>query len=166
MSRKAITEKDGVHKEWYKEAKDGMSMEKLPAFLKKLTEDYEHDYGTICHAMAASAVATMWAVDRTEQGGVTGFQASAIMWELVRAWGTFGDGPKRMVCYDNMLYPQYANKFRMVIDKNVWKYLQEEAAKHLSEHDVHHAHPDVMAHWQSIMAGKVPFGYTVEEDDD
>lgn len=75
---KTITEEDKVHENWYKEAKD-MDMQKLPQFVNGLLEDYEHDYGTICHALSAAAVATMWAMNRDErQGGITGFQASCI----------------------------------------------------------------------------------------
>ena len=36
------------------------------------------DYGTVCHAIALSAVA------RTAQGGITGFQAGAVMWEFIK----------------------------------------------------------------------------------
>ena len=72
-----ITEEMGIHKEWMKRARD-MTMADLPEFLRELTEDYDHDYGTICHAIAAAAVAAAWSVERTPQGGITGFQAGAI----------------------------------------------------------------------------------------
>ena len=50
---KKITEEDGTHKAWMSRAKD-MTLADLPEFLRELTEDYQHDYGTICHAIAAA----------------------------------------------------------------------------------------------------------------
>ena len=82
---KQIKEEDKVQEEWYTESRH-MTVENLPKFFQKLTEQYGHDYGTICHAMAAGALATMRAMDKTPQGGITGFQAGAIMWEFIKRW--------------------------------------------------------------------------------
>ena len=51
--RKNITELDGLQEEWYKEAKS-QTMETLSTFITGLVSNYEHDYGTICHAITAS----------------------------------------------------------------------------------------------------------------
>ena len=64
------------------EAKD-QNPETLPAFLKKISSDYQHDYGTICQAVAMAAIAAAWAFDRGLQGGITGFQAGAVMLSLI-----------------------------------------------------------------------------------
>lgn len=158
---KNITEEEGLQKEWYKEARD-MTMEKLPAFLKKLTEEYNHDYGTICHAIASAAIGAAWAVERTPQGGITGFQAGAIMWEFITHWMSDYEGkPLKLLDYSNMLYPQYDDKFAATIPQSTWEYLQKEAKKHLKE--TKDAHPNVKAHWESIVKGNIPFGYTVKE---
>lgn len=66
--KKSITEQDKIHEEWYKEASE-MTLENLPEFLRKLTEDYSHDYGTICHAISAAAAAAAWAVEKSPCGG-------------------------------------------------------------------------------------------------
>lgn len=121
----------------------------------------EHDYGTICVAIGACAVAAAKAADRSEHGGITGFQAGAIFWEFVRGWNTFDEGPKRMVQYANMLYPQYAEKFAQTIDPATWKWLQEKAASNLVENP--NAHENVIAHWTSIANGVIPFGYSVSD---
>ncbi len=155
-----ITEEMGIHEEWMVEAKQ-MNMEKLPEFLRKLTEDYNHDYGTICHAMAAAAIAAAWAVERSDQGGITGFQAGCVMWEMIEGWGTFDEGPKRMLAYKNMLYPQYANRFDRTISPDTWKWLREKAAESLKEPVMH---DDVRNHMRSIVDGKVPFGFRISED--
>lgn len=156
-----ITEEMGVHKEWMAEAKN-QTMETLPEFLRKLTGDYEHDYGTICHAIAAAAVGAAWAVEKTPQGGITGFQAGAIMWEMIRGWGVFGDGPKRMLSYGDMLFPQYRHKFTNISPETA-KWLQEEAKKKLSEKS-HPAHPDVVKHWEFVAGGGIPFGYRISDE--
>ena len=158
---RVITESDNVHEEFYKEATSKeMSLEKLPAFLKKLTKEYRHDYGTICHALTAGAIATMWAMNRTPQGGITGFQASCIMWEFIKQWMGYKT-PMRLIKYEEMLYPQYAHKFNNTISTETWKFLQDEANKKLAEKG---AVETVRIHWQSIADGIVPFGYIVKEE--
>ena len=58
-----------------------------------------------------------------------------------------------------MLYPQYEDKFEKTIRSNTWRALQEQAKKNLE--DSEHVHPAVIAHWESIVRGEVPFGYKV-----
>lgn len=120
----------------------------------------DHDYGTVCVAMGHIAAAAARAADRMPNGGITGFQAGAVFWEFVRAWGVFNEGPKRMMLYSDMLYPQYDHKFAQTIDADTWQWLQEQAREKLENPIA--AHPNVEAHWRSIVAGNVPFGYTVE----
>ena len=164
----AITEKDkDVLEQWRKEAAE-QTIETLPAWLKHLSEDYEHDYGTICHAIALAAYAAARAVDRGPQGGITGFQAGAIMWEFMRYWNHI-EGPARLVQYKNMLYPQYEDQYNKTIGKKTWEWLQKEAQTNLTEAakdrlaGLIEPSTTVTEHWQSIIDGKVPFGYTIEE---
>lgn len=137
------------------------TLETLPAFLTKLTQDYQHDYGTICKAIAVAAVAAANAVDASPQGGITGFQAGAVMWEFIRGWQGI-QGPLRLVRYGEMLYPQCADKFATTIPRSVFAELQRLAGERLAAGD--YAHPDVRAHWQSIVDGVVPFGYMLVND--
>ena len=152
-----ITEQDkDIIKGWYTE-----DVTSIDEFIKKLDTEFSHDYGTICHAVAASAVQAAKMMDRQWQGGITGFQASCIMWEMMKNWMHY-EGPMRLIQFEHMLYPQHYDRFALVIDSGTWKYLQEEAKKKLAKDD--YAHPDVKEHWQNIVNGIVPFGYTVKED--
>lgn len=161
MSRQAITEEQGIHKAWYEEAKR-QTLKTLPAFMKKLSEDYNHDYGTVCHALAAAAVGAAWAMNASPgaQGGITGFQAGAVFWEFYRAWQG-EEGPCRIIKYRDLLYPQMDDKFDKVLSKYSWDDLQAEARKLLAEREV--VHPDVKVRWESIAAGKLPAGFVVGE---
>lgn len=159
---------DSVHNEiklkneWQDEARD-QTLETLPAFLKKLG-DFDHEYGTIPRAMAAGAIGAAWAISRAPGagGGITGFQAGCVMWDFIDGWGSAERGPRRLVSYDNMLYPQYVGKFEKTISKNVWEYLTKQAEVNLLER-VNASH-EVKDHWKSIVEGNVPFGYKVSED--
>lgn len=163
-----ITEQDGVHKQWYVDAKR-ITLETLPEFLRHLSEDYEHDYGTVCHALAAGAVATAWAMNRSPgaRGGITGAQAGAVMWQFIKGWmdSEYADSPLlRLQNFADMLYPQYEYKFtHRTIPPSVWKWLQAEAAKNLAE-TTSLTHRDVLVHWQRILDGIVPFGFCVTEE--
>ena len=235
MSKETIALSEGteefnsIKEEWLVKAKEA-TLDTLPSLLKELTEDYQHDYGTICHAVAVAAQAAAWAVNARPQGGITGFQAGAVMWEFVRDWN-FSDNKTglKIVDYDNMLFPQDEDKFSKSISKGVWDNLQKEASEKIDKADEEYAEflfkmvqyekdiktfvdkfPDyyenrdhydplglgtgdqweaeeakkasgfefapqqpyepidkesrVYSHWQSIVSGRVPFGYIVEED--
>ena len=66
MEKKIITEGMHIQDEWYKETNSDMTTKKFPEFFRHLSEDYVHDYGTVCHAMAAVALAAMWAFNNSE----------------------------------------------------------------------------------------------------
>lgn len=134
-----IEEKDGIHKQWYEDAKK-ITLEELPGFLSRLLNDYGHDYGTICHALASGAIATMWAMNKSNQGGITGFQAGAIMWEFIRNWNhSRNKCGLRLIDYDNFLYPQYYEENQKMMSPQVWENIQKEAAKNISEADEEYA---------------------------
>jgi hypothetical protein len=133
---KAITEetdKDLLNA-WQEEARK-QTLETLPAFLQKLATGYTHDYGTICHALAAAACGAAWAMNASEQGHITGFQGGAVMWQFIRAWQYSGNEcGLRILDYDNMLYPQYADKFTgQYIDADTWKRVQDLAKRKLAQ---------------------------------
>ncbi len=151
------TTEDDLRKELYAEARE-QTNDTLPAFLQRL-QTLSVDYGTTCVAAAAASLAALSAYDKSPNGGLTGFQASAVFWEFAR--GTLlVHGPARLVQYEEMLFPQHKSSFEKTITPEVWAWLQKRAAQHLEDADT--AHPDVLAHWQSIAQGKVPFGYTVK----
>lgn len=156
MTGKIIDEKE-ARIQWQERAKK-MTAAELPEFIRELIEDYAHDYGTICVAMGAAAVAAVYAVEHSPTGGITGFQAGAVMWEFISGW-MHEKGPQRLVNFNDLLYPQSEDKFR-TITPDTWEWVSGEAARHLAENG-HQAHPDVKAHWESIVAGKIPFGLEV-----
>lgn len=155
-----ISEEDGTHKEWMVRAKE-MTLADLPEFLRHLSEDYEHDYGTICHAIASAAVAAAWAMDRTPQGGITGSQAGAVTWEILRGWNSsmIGEMGSRIQNMDNLLYPQYARDFTSIKESTLER-VREEAAKRLAG-DCENVALCVLEHWKFIANGGVPFGLEV-----
>ena len=158
--KKQITEEMGIHKEWYKKATDSMTMGEVNDFIKDLKYNYTHDYGTVCHAIAASALAVMWSLSKFF--GITGFQAGAVMWEIIMKW-KFRQNKLgvRLVDLDEFLYPQYDYKFEKVMPNDTFKKMQEEA-KRLIAGSSEDTNESVLEHWHSIADGKVPFGYRLE----
>lgn len=157
-----ITEKDtDIINKWFEDASK-QTMETLPSFMAHVMCDYRHDYGTVCRAIAACAVAAAWAANDTPQGGITGFQAGAVMWGFIRAWNyRHNKAGLKITDYDDMLYPQYEEKFEKSISERVMCNLQEEAIKRLKDRD--NMHPTVIAHMESIAAGNPPFGYKITD---
>lgn len=159
--KQQIDESMHLEKEWFEQAGEVKTIEELETFVNHILNDYEHDYGTACHAVAACALAGAWLGCHKE--GLTGFQAGFVMWDFIKGWikseNTCG---MKLVDYDDMLYPQYDHKFEKTISQNTWHCLQEEAKRQLKE--AGGAHPEVKAHWKNIAMGIVPFGYQVRED--
>jgi len=159
---KAITEKDKEDVQWYKDAKN-QTLETLPDFINHLVKDYSHDYGTICKAIASAMVGVGNAINNSDQGGITGFQSSCIMWEFIEHWSKESNKcGLKLLDYDDMLFPQYDYKFK-VIDEDTFYAIQREAEKLLNE-SLKHVHPTVIEHWKQIVDGKVPFGFTISND--
>ncbi len=139
--------------------------ESIDAFIQELHSKYEHDYGTVCHAMAAVAVQAARKFNDGPQGGITGFQAGAVMWEFIKEFMHL-EGPMKLVQYNDMLYPQYFSKFDQTISSDIWKNLQAKAMENLIKAGNNQStHPNVIAHWKSIVEGIVPFGYVVANEE-
>jgi len=163
MMPEQITEEMKIHEEWFVEAKT-ITTETLPAFIRKLTENYNHDYGTIVHAITAAAIAAATAVNKSDVGGITGFQAGCVLWGFISKWMHYEDTPLKLVNYEHMLYPQYYHDFDKTISPETWEWLREKAGEFLQkERDF--LHPDVKAHWEAIVMGQVPFGYRIDKKD-
>ena len=88
------------------------------------------------------------------------------MWDFVKEWMYDKNRTAlRIVNYDHMLYPQYEEKFDKVISKRTFESIQKAAQEDLDRiKNGEEAHPDVIKHWESIVAGNVPFGYEIKED--
>ena len=163
--KEPITEEMHREKEWFEEAKQ-QTIETLPDFMERIMNGYDHDYGTVCHAVAACALAAVWAANKCDGGGITGFQASFVMWDFIMQWMYPSNKcGLKLIDYDNMLYPQYAYRYEKLISPAVWNNLQREAKKNLEEDDKY-AFDCVTEHWKSIAVdGRVPFGYKVSDED-
>ena len=143
-------------------AKQVKTKEQLDNLLEEIINGKEPlDYGKIVYAMSAAMIAASEYINNSNVGGITGFQACFVGWEMVREFLVVGENKTavRLVNFDHMLYPQYKDDFQKTISKDTWKSLQKEAKKLLKSRE--HAHPKVVKHWQSIVNGKVPFGYKV-----
>lgn len=137
MEKKAITEEMKLQDEWYKRAKD-MKLDDFPEFFRELTEDYAHDYGTVCHAMAAVGLAAMRAFNNSAVGGITGFQSGAVMWQVIYHMNYENNKcGLRLLDMDNLLYPQYEYKFR-TIDSDTWEAVQKEVRNEIYESELEH----------------------------
>lgn len=156
-----ITEEEGIHVQWYEDAQK-VTRDTLLKFISHLMDDYNHDYGTYVHAVTACALATTWACG-TE---MTGFQASVI--SLLYPRNFYYNGVRTGISirnWDDMLYPQYYEKFDKVISLRMWEAIQAQAIEELSKYS-DTASEKVVEHWKSIADGMVPFGYEIVDPDD
>lgn len=159
---KQVTEDMKPEKVWFDKAVNIKTPEQLAEFAKELLIDTQHDYGTVCHAVGAIALAGAWLGANIQ--GITGFQAGFILWDFIKQWN-YSDNKcgLRIINYDNMLYPQYKNEFDKTITKERFKLIQKEASKLLRTHRT--AHSDVIKHLKSIVDGNLPFGYIIKEEE-
>ena len=117
---------------YYSKAKE-QTFETLPKFLNEMFQ-CGFDYGSICCAVAASALAAANAANHHKKAGITGFQAGAVMWEFIQQWNYPSNKcGLRIIDYDNMLYSQYNDKFEKTISKSTFEALQKQAQKLLDE---------------------------------
>ena len=159
-----IDEEMGLHKHWKKSAENVTTPAELKQFAENLIHMYEHDYGTIVHATTALMIAAFNVMENSGQGGMTGFQASCIGWTMVRKFMGLSDGPIRILDADNLLYPQYGYRFT-TIPKSWPEWIKKQARERLKEHEgMDNVHAEVLAHWNKISLGEIPFGLKVSDE--
>lgn len=150
---------------WYKKAYE-QTADTLGDFVKSVMAQ-DLDYGTVCEAVATCAIAAIHAANETENGGVTGFQMGAIMWQIIREMN-YRDNASglKIINYDEMLFPQYEYHFDKKIRRDIWEALQAEAKRRLEDipNKSYPINPHIESHWKSIVDGKVPFGFTIDEN--
>ncbi len=149
-----------LKKKWTAKAKI-CTLETLPDFIREMTENYEHDYGTSCYIAAIAAIAAARAISHSSQGRIAATQVGIITHLFIMGW-RYADNKTglHLIDYDDLLYPQYEDKHEKTIDKVVWASIRD-CAKELMK-DADKGTQDYQ-HWQSILDGVVPFGYKVEE---
>lgn len=159
MRKRIVTEEMRPQDEWFERAGKIETLRELKKFAKELFDKTAHDYGIACHAVAALALAGAWYGAHKE--GITGFQAGFVMWDFIRQWNyPTNKCGMCLIDYDNFLYPQYGVKFEKIISKETWAAIQAEAQRRLQASS--QAHPAVIRHWQSIVDGVVPFGFSIK----
>ena len=136
------------------------SFDELISFLQNVKENCNYGYGEAPRAIAQAALATAWYL--SSEFGITGFQASFVMWDFILDWQYRNNKcGLKMIDYDDMLYPQYEHKFEKTLSTYTFEALQKEASK-LFENSKG-AHQEGIKHWESIVDGKVPFGYMLKD---
>lgn len=141
--------------------KDIKTFDDLMLFLKDVKEHYNCGYGEAPRAIAQAALATAWYL--ADVFGITDFQAGFVMWDFIRDWSfSSNECGLKIVNYDEMLYPQYDYKFDKYISSDTFRSMQRQAKELLK--DKSFAHPDVVKHWEIIVNGEIPFGYTIKDD--
>jgi hypothetical protein len=144
------------------ERKNIESFDDLVSFLERVKNTCNTGYGTAPRAIAQAALATAWYL--SSEFGITGFQAGCTMWDFIRDWSfPTNECGMKIVNYDNMLYPQYADSFEKTISKDTFESLQRAAEKNLEKYNGEYTSSFVISHWRSIVDGNVPFGYIVKD---
>lgn len=150
--------------ELYAKAKE-QTIETLPAFMEEVLS-IGHTYESIVPAIAACALAAACAADKHPNGGITGWQASFVMWEFVAHWLHEEDSVgMKLINFDDMLYPQYFWKLNdHTISASTFEALQEKAKNRLETNE--NASEKVKDHWRSIVEGTVPFGWKIRKEEE
>ena len=135
------------------------TFEDLIKYLEEIKDNYNTGYGAAPRAIAQAALATAWFL--SSEFGITGFQASATMWDFLTGWSYTGNKcGMKIVNYDKFLYPQYEDYYEKTLSESTFKEIQKVAQEMLENESASHI---VRQHWQSIVDGVVPFGYKIEE---
>ena len=108
----------------------------------------QHDYGTCVYAMSIAAEAAFNYVAHVL--GTTGFQSSCADLDFLRRTRMLKYG-FQIINYENLLYPQYADKFptrAQVLKENIDE-IGKAAEELLADRDG--AHPAVIRHWEDLV---------------
>lgn len=151
-----------------------VTIDELPEFIRELLAPVDEQlldgciedaYGDIVTVIGKAAAATAFAINNSKSGGLSNWQARLVCWEFMRQWdkSMIGKSGNRLINFDEMLYPQNVQYFNArKLGLETWNKLQSMALENLSDGSSP-ASPAVIRHWESIVAGRVPFGWTVDD---
>ena len=148
-----------LKQQWLEEVKTINSKNKLDRFIKKIMTGYEHDYGTYVHAVSVCTKAFI----RYYGSEMTGFQASFLMWDIIR--NTFGKQDKfgmQLIEYESILFPQMLYHFKVEFDNETHQKIIETAKQYLTEHT--EAVNNVRKHWEKLASGWLPDCVSLKND--
>lgn len=144
-----------IRESWEERAK---VCESLDEFVGELLS-HDHDYGTIVWAIAAAMKAAYYRINRSPEGGITGFQASCLAWEMLDHFGLKDPVGMRLIGYSELCFPQHEDHFTS-IPWQMWENAKNFAQAQVEEHGSYMA-ASVRSHMMDVAAGKVPFGLKV-----
>jgi hypothetical protein len=158
----------GLIATWFDRAQHMRSAVELADFVSDLAERPDHSMESIVHAAAAVAVAASAVVLRSPSAEKLGAYHSVMAhnlmaWRYIEEFGGFDDGPKRMLQYQQLLYPRFADKFGKKIDRATMDWLIAKAKEILESGRT--LHSSVRFHLEGISCGIPPFGFEIEEPD-
>lgn len=153
--------------DWERRAKTEIhSVDDLAKFANELVEhakslkdgeDFYNDTSSIASSLSLAATSMC-----SYLFGMTLFQMGYVMWTIIdKMVLEKHDVGMRLVNFNNMLYPQYKYRFEKTIDSELWASIQKKAAELIENGDIV---GEVRKHLQSIVDGKVPFGYKVNDN--
>lgn len=156
--------------DWYERAKKITTLDEFNEFFNDIftSGKYCITYDSICHALAALSIAAFHLGDNSPIGGITGFQASHVMWMIIsREFIRNNKTGLRLINYDKLMYPQYVDSTCLdsrLLSKNTHESLITECKNMIAE-ESRYASDTVVDHWKKIAEGWLPDGYRVEEDE-
>lgn len=149
--------------DWYKQAGDVTSSQGAKELSERLLSGFNHDLGSMCHAAAAAAYASIKAFDSSEQsiknGGFTDFQRNMIMWLVVQQITGVTEEPMRIMRFSELLKPGGWHSFN-ILSRTTMAWLFENANEMLKHTDG--LTKEEIKHLRSIADGKVPKGFVLE----
>ncbi len=99
----ATTEQE-FREQAYEIAKSVNTPEDLAEFVKFIS-NVPLDYGTVVYAQCAAMLAAQHVMNESEQGGITGFQAGFIGWEMVKKFMSVGDCGLTLIDWEKCFTP-------------------------------------------------------------
>ena len=160
------------HNTWYQQARE-QTLDTLPEFINELANHVQTNNST--HAIAAACIGTAWAMNASNGYRIPHIVIANVarIFNRLLAYRESKCGIKT-IDYDYMLYPYYNDVFT-TIPEDTWRAIQTEAQRLLdtTNHETWtdddgatHIPPDqeIFDHWQSIVDGRVPFGFRVKEE--
>jgi len=172
--KEPICEEMQLQASWYQKANELTSTGEAQASIEGLLTDYEHDYGTACHAVTAALLATAKVMTQALSAlkpihspiappAMQQELQSKTMIAHIFTQLFLNNGPIRIIQHHFMLFPENASRFEKIVDEETLRYLKHTAELLLiTNHEKETEAPkEVTDHWQAIQQGELPWGYEV-----
>lgn len=145
-----------------------LELEEIPGFVREVIEKFELEGIQKCNLAVITSIALLKNFVEGKLFDMSESEFEQTKWLLLKSlFPDLGDGPISIMKWNTLLVPSGESYFKS-ISPEAFETIQQSARLLLDMHNSGSRtyEPEQIKHWENIINGEVPFGYTIIKPDE